>query len=160
MRVLIISDTHGRLFNLKKVIDRCGPFDHVIHAGDFQRQESEIKEMCGCSLTMVKGNGDGASSLPLMDVACVENDRILVVHGHRHMVAYDRDYAVSLAKENGCNMLVCGHTHMPFIDESDPDVTVMNPGSLTRPRQIDARPSFIVLSYDRQGNHLLSMNYL
>ena len=51
------------------------------------------------------------------------------------------------AKSRGFNIVMYGHTHRPSIDMSDPEVTVINPGSLAYPRQEGRRPTYIVMTF-------------
>ena len=37
-----------------------------------------------------------------------------------------------------------GHTHRPYL-EQDPDITVLNPGSLSFPRQEGRKGSFMIM---------------
>ena len=39
MKVLIVSDTHGRDENLEIVINREAPFDMLVHCGDVEGRE-------------------------------------------------------------------------------------------------------------------------
>ena len=39
MKILIVSDTHGRLENLERVIEMTKPIDALIHLGDVEGQE-------------------------------------------------------------------------------------------------------------------------
>ena len=39
MKILIVSDTHRKNENLKKVLDREPPFDMMIHLGDAEGSE-------------------------------------------------------------------------------------------------------------------------
>ena len=36
MKILIISDTHGSVGNLEKVLKKVAPIDHLIHLGDVE----------------------------------------------------------------------------------------------------------------------------
>ena len=36
MKILIVSDTHGRHRNLEEVLDREGPIDMLVHLGDVE----------------------------------------------------------------------------------------------------------------------------
>ena len=40
-----------------------------------------------------------------------------------------------------------GHTHVPYLDEED-DVTILNPGSLTYPRQEGHEKTFVVMTIE------------
>ena len=43
------------------------------------------------------------------------------------------------------------HTHMPYIDIGE-DVTILNPGSLSYPRQEGRKNTFLVMEVDQEGN--------
>ena len=43
MKILIVSDTHGRLENLERVIEMTKPIDALIHLGDVEGQEDYMK---------------------------------------------------------------------------------------------------------------------
>ena len=45
MKVLIVSDTHGKHKNLEKVLDLVRPIDLMIHLGDAQGHEDYIAEI-------------------------------------------------------------------------------------------------------------------
>lgn len=49
-----------------------------------------------------------------------------------------------------------GHTHKPVVDREG-DLTAVNPGSLTYPRQEGRRPSFIIMDLDRKGRRILRL---
>ena len=38
MKILIVSDTHGRHRNLEEVLDREGPIDMLVHLGKRSKQ--------------------------------------------------------------------------------------------------------------------------
>ena len=43
-----------------------------------------------------------------------------------------------------------GHTHVPIINQGR-DVTILNPGSLTLPRQDGFANTYILMEIDREG---------
>ena len=45
MKILIVSDTHGRLENLERVIEMTKPIDALIHLGDVEGQEDYIRRL-------------------------------------------------------------------------------------------------------------------
>ena len=45
MKVLIVSDTHGRDENLEIVINREAPFDMLVHCGDVEGREFYIEAL-------------------------------------------------------------------------------------------------------------------
>ena len=52
-----------------------------------------------------------------------------------------------------------GHTHKPVVTEKD-GVLVINPGSLSYPRQAGRKSSYAVLNTDIQGNIDAEIKYL
>ncbi len=52
-----------------------------------------------------------------------------------------------------------GHTHKPVIDV-DKDITAINPGSLSFPRQEGRKPSYIIMDLDRDGQVHYHLNFL
>ncbi len=160
MKILIVSDTHGRLDNLEKAVERVEDFDHLIHCGDAEGQEDEIEEIAGVPVTIVRGNNDWDSKLPANRVVDFGPYSLFVTHGHRYGVGYGTRELCEEAQARGCNVAVYGHVHVPEVDESDPEITVINPGSLTFPRQANRRPSYVVMEITPKGEALYTINYL
>ena len=52
MKILIVSDTHGRLENLERVIEMTKPIDALIHLGDVEGQEDYIRRLVPCAAYM------------------------------------------------------------------------------------------------------------
>lgn len=67
-----------------------------------------------------------------------------MAHGHCHFVSLGLRDLAETARANGCSVAMFGHTHRPLIEESG-GITVINPGSLSFPRQDGRRPSYIVM---------------
>ena len=64
MRVLIVSDTHGRHSGLDRVLEEAGKIDMFIHLGDVEGGEEYIDAVVDCEKHMVRGNNDFFSELP------------------------------------------------------------------------------------------------
>ena len=45
MKILIVSDTHGREENLRKALEKTGPIDRLIHLGDVEGSEEYIRKI-------------------------------------------------------------------------------------------------------------------
>lgn len=58
MKILIVSDTHGRDENLEKAVYREEPFDYLIHCGDVEGREIFIEALVDCPCCIVSGNND------------------------------------------------------------------------------------------------------
>lgn len=129
MRFVIASDTHGRTDKLIE-LQMKEPADRYLFAGDL----CDEPKVAG-PWAMVQGNNDHylGSTLPKAIVIDAGKHKILMTHGHLQGY-YDRTKKLAkLARDNGCDILVYGHTHRPEITEQD-GVLILNPGSLSRPR--------------------------
>ena len=162
-RFLIFSDNHGINIYLKEVLDQIGTdFDGVVQLGDCQNAETEqeIRNIFTCPVYMVAGNCDFFSRLAKAQIVELGCHRILITHGHYHYVSVGiRDLAEE-AKANGCDIAMFGHTHRPLLDENDPELTVLNPGSLSFPRQEGRRPSYALMEYGESGKARFEIRYL
>ena len=63
------------------------------------------------------------------------------------------------AIERNCDIAMYGHTHRPFL-EVGKDVTILNPGSLSYPRQEGRKPSYMVMEMDEDGTARYQTYYL
>ena len=104
MRILVISDSHGQLGNLNEILKEAGKVDRVIHLGDAVGQDEEIREMCGCPVTIVRGNCDFYSKNELVEIVEEENVKIFATHGHRFNVEYSANDLCNAAREEGCSV--------------------------------------------------------
>ena len=64
MKVLIVSDTHGREDNLEKVLEKESPIDAMVHLGDVEGSEDYIRILTDAPVYMVAGNNDFYTDLP------------------------------------------------------------------------------------------------
>lgn len=55
MRILVISDSHGRNDDVAGVIEQVGPIDMLIHCGDVERGDDYIRSLVDCPVHMVSG---------------------------------------------------------------------------------------------------------
>ncbi len=153
-RLIVISDTHSlphpRAFEL---INSLQP-DAILHAGDVGEYSvidtfSEI-----CPVYAVRGNIDTSSmALPdflLFNIFSKEQLllRILTLHvgiyGHRL-----RSEVTLMARTEKASLVVCGHSHIPFIG-SHHGIAMFNPGSIG-PRRLGLPIVFGVLQLDPSG---------
>lgn len=144
MKVLIVSDTHGRDEKLEKAVLAEAPFDYLIHCGDVEGREFFIEALAECPCTIVAGNNDFFSDLPREEELELAGIRMLVTHGHYYGVSMDLYGLVDEAKSRGCQVVLFGHTHRPVAEEKG-GVLVINPGSLSYPRQEGRKPSYAVM---------------
>ena len=151
MKILICSDTHRYDKNLHAVIEEHLPLDMLIHLGDAEGSDPMIASWLneGCELVMVKGNNDFFSQLEPEVELELGPHRALLTHGHYYNVSLGVDYLREEAVDRGCDMAMYGHTHRPFLEYGD-EVLILNPGSLSYPRQEGRRPSYMILEFDKK----------
>lgn len=161
MKILICSDTHRKDDNLRDVIMEQAPLDMLIHLGDAEGSDPLIASWLNeeCELVMVRGNNDFFSQLePELELELGPH-RILLTHGHYYNVSLGVDYLREEAADRGCDMAMYGHTHRPFLEYGD-EVLVLNPGSLSYPRQEGRRPSYMILEFDKEWTPHFHTYYL
>ena len=159
MKILVVSDTHGRDENFEQAVMQETPFDMLIHCGDVEGREIFIEALTECSCHIVSGNNDFFSDLPREEIVEAGNNRIFVTHGHYYGVSMDITGVIDEAKDRGCNAVFFGHTHKPLL-ENIGGVLALNPGSLTYPRQRGRRPSYAIVNLDQTGHLTAELKYL
>jgi putative phosphoesterase len=159
MKVLIVSDSHGRTSYLEQVIERVKPIDLFIHLGDFEGQEDYIQCLVDCDSHLVSGNNDYFTDIEREKIIHIQNYRVLLTHGHRFHVNYGTENLYKTAIENNCDIVMYGHTHIPHIEESG-GIYIVNPGSITLPRQDGRNPSYLIMEIDRYGLVHFTMNFI
>lgn len=152
MKILIVSDTHRKDDNLKRVLDEHKPLDMLIHLGDAEGSEYLIENWVNheCDLRMVMGNNDFFSDLDREIEVEIGPHRALLTHGHYYNVSLGVEGLRKEAKARGCDIAMYGHTHRPYLEEGA-EVTVLNPGSLSYPRQEGRKPSYMIMEMDEDG---------
>lgn len=161
MKILIVSDTHRKDDNLKRVLDEHMPLDMLIHLGDAEGSEYLIENWVneGCELKMVLGNNDFFSVLDREIELELGSHKALLTHGHYYNVSLGVENLRQEALERGCDIAMYGHTHRPYLEEG-PDVTILNPGSLSYPRQEGRKPSYMILELDDDGKMHFQTYYI
>jgi len=161
MKILVMSDSHGHDEYMQQAIRRERPFDALIHLGDIMGSEDKLKSIAKVPVYMVSGNCDLLSRQPLVRIEELGGCRILMAHGDRHNVYFDGiDPLREEARSQDCRVVLFGHTHQPLVDASDPQVLVLNPGSIALPRQSDRQRSYMILEIDAQGTPHPTLEYL
>lgn len=163
MRVLVVSDTHRYGDNFYALVEQLEEIDLVIHCGDIEGQEYEFEEVVQecfqCPFVAVTGNNDFFSNLDQEAAINVGPLRALVTHGHHYYVSMSNEFIKQEAKARGFDMVFYGHTHRPVFEQQD-GITVVNPGSLTYPRQEGRRPSYALLEVEPNGKVSGSICYI
>jgi putative phosphoesterase len=148
LRLAIVADTHSHPHpKTAKWIAALSP-DAVLHAGDVGDLVvlDELERLA--PVIAVRGNVDERASF-LPDVVTIDvrsGDASAMKLVLTHIAVYGpkiRADAARLATASGARLVVCGHSHVPFIGR-DRGLTVFNPGSIG-PRRIHLPIVFGVL---------------
>ena len=159
MKILVVSDTHGRDRELETAVEREAPFDKLIHCGDVEGREIFIEALADCPCCIVAGNNDFFCDLPREQEIAIGGKKALVTHGHYYGVSIDLSGIADEARSRGCEIAFFGHTHKPVVAQKN-GVLVINPGSLAYPRQSGRKSSYVILNTDIRGNIDAQIKYL
>jgi len=156
LRLAVVADTHSRPHpRTAEHIAAFGP-DAIVHAGDIGDLDV-LRELARLApVHAIRGNIDvRAADLP--DVLVIDAHgpddatvRILLVHIGVNGPRIRADVA-RLARARGATLVVCGHSHVPFLG-LDRGLGVFNPGSVG-PRRFSLPIVFGTLVLDRTGMH-------
>ena len=159
MRVLIVSDTHGRHTAFDRALEQAGKIDYLVHLGDTEGGEDYIQAACGCPAYILAGNNDFFSScLREMEIDFAGR-KAFMTHGHYYYVSLGPERIVEEGEARNADIVMFGHTHKPFREKFG-DMTVLNPGSLSFPRQEGRRGSYIIMEIDEAGDVEFTIHYL
>ena len=149
MRIVVISDSHGRSDIIDKILSLQPDACYVFFLGDNTRdiEDFEILYPHKKFLT-VSGNCDFNSFYPYTGMETVEGVKIFYTHGHTLNVKSSTEYLLKSAKQNGCKIALYGHTHIANTLYED-GVYLVNPGSVSRPR--NSGPSYAVIDITPKG---------
>lgn len=168
MKIIVISDTHGRADNVDTVINMHKNADVLLFLGDGLRDMFGREHLHrGGVFAAVKGNCDevslfNTSDIPDEHLINLGEYTVLMMHGHKYGVKYGTEAAVERAAMLGADLLLYGHTHVPeerYIPDGarvggvvlEKPLRVFNPGSLGAPR--DRYPSYGLI--DTKGKNIL-----
>ena len=150
MKVLVMSDSHGLHKNIERVLALESPIDMFIHLGDVESDEAFIMARITCEKHIVRGNNDFFSSLPREELVQIGSHLAFLTHGHNYYVSFDSQMIIEEALARGADIVMYGHTHKPLLQIED-EITVLNPGSISLPRQKEKKPSYAVLDVSENG---------
>lgn len=150
MKLLVISDIHGSLFYLKKILNifEKNSYDKILILGDElyhgprnplpkeynPKEAAELLNRYKNKIIAVRGNCDSEVDQMVLDFPITadynmilwENKKIFMTHGH----IYNIDNSLPL--ENG-DILIYGHFHIPMIQRKEGKI-FLNPGSISLPK--------------------------
>ncbi|KXL54537.1 hypothetical protein CLNEO_06440 [Anaerotignum neopropionicum] len=148
MKILVFSDSHGRIENAKAVLGRLEhKTDMVFHLGDNDEDAVALQSMFPkLPFHYVKGNNDFRWDTPSHKLVTAQGKRFLLTHGHKQRVHYNLNTIAYWGEEQGADAVVFGHTHVALNDSSG-RIYLVNPGSITLPRDSHI-PTFAIITIE------------
>ncbi|WP_066498060.1 metallophosphoesterase [Abyssisolibacter fermentans] len=135
MKIVVVSDTHGMVGNVIKLINKLDDIDLIIHLGDNLKDAIEIENKLGVECIFVKGNCDMFSCAKAGEekILEIEGRKLLLTHGHKYNVKYGLDRLYCKVKELEVDIVLFGHSHISVNEQYD-NILFLNPGSATYPK--------------------------
>lgn len=159
MRVLIVSDTHGKRYNLDRALQEAGEIDMFVHMGDVEGDEVYIDAILECEKHIVGGNNDFFSRLPREEEFVIGGKKVFITHGHQYYVSLDPVTITEEGRARNVDIVMFGHTHKPYFNQSD-GITVLNPGSLSYPRQEGRKGSYMIMDIEEGQEPVFEQRFL
>ena len=128
MKLLVFSDSHGKLTPMFSAVEREKP-DAVIHLGDYVRDVDALRERFpALTVYSVRGNCDHGSEVTELLELTLEGVPVFLCHGHCYGVKYGTEKLLNAGWFSGARLVLFGHTHRPLLQEYE-ELTLLNPGS-------------------------------
>ncbi len=160
-RLVLVADTHSAPHpDSAKHITAQHP-THILHAGDIGDLGVLDQLATLSAVTAVRGNIDiHARDLPdAITIQLRDLDGPLVTLLLVHIAVYGpklRAEIAKLANAEGASIVVCGHSHVPFMGR-DKGVVIINPGSIG-PRRFQLPIVFATMDVNRERISMQHVN--
>lgn len=141
IQIVLCSDSHRTVEPLLYLRKKYAHADYFVHCGDSELPK-EMLEGFAC----VGGNNDMYGEYPDHLALSIGSHRIYVTHGHRDMILGHLELLVKKAKNNQCDIVCYGHSHVADVEVID-GITCLNPGSIWHNRD-GSMPSYMVVTLE------------
>lgn len=149
MRILVISDSHGRINNIEKAIEAHPSVQHIFFLGDCVNDLENLRFIYDEKIFhTVSGNCDHSSFERCSDMIELGGLRIFYTHGHLYSVKSGMERLREAATSCGADLVLYGHTHIAKT-EYDGGVYYVNPGSIGMGRSNGE--SYAVIDIEHNG---------
>ena len=158
-KIMVVSHTHGHHENFRKALRTEGNIDLLIHLGDSEGEEDYIAALTDCETVIVAGNCDYFSRLDKEMMLQLGSKKAFITHGHYYSVSLGTEVIIDEAVSREADIVMFGHTHKPVVEEED-GIMVINPGSISYPRQENRKPSYIIIAIDNENEFNYEIKYI
>lgn len=131
IKILVISDSHGYLFNLEEILKKEYSANMIIHLGDGADEMLVMTDFTQNKIVYtIKGNCDSSAfGFPEQQTINVEDKKICACHGHRYNIKYGVEKLYFYGQSNNYDLCLFGHTHSQF-SEKENGLYLFNPGAV------------------------------
>ena len=138
IKLLVLSDSHGRTGKLKNIIMDNSEADAIIFLGDGEDDFDDATMACGMSkyatvqravILQVRGNCDRMSMEQVTILHEFAGIKFYITHGFEQGVKYGLEEITTNAYYSECKVALFGHTHRQHLSEND-GITLFNPGAV------------------------------
>jgi len=158
-KILVISDTHKKITQTLKLMDKIPDVDHIFHLGDLVSDAIDIASVVDIPVDYVAGNCDfyerNARTTKIVEIG---QNKFFLTHGHHYNVKHSMTDLERMAKEENYSGILFGHTHMAHMSYIG-NTLLLNPGSISKPKN-SQKPTFAILQVDARGAVHATLNDL
>ncbi len=130
LRILVLSDSHGDFFSMKKAIEAQPTAEAVVFLGDGHYDFERAKPLFeGKRIYTVRGNYDFHCEYPKNQIINEGGLKIYITHGHYEYVKSSLSRLITISKRNNCQLALYGHNHRQQEDSAD-GLKLFCPGAL------------------------------
>ncbi len=107
------------------------------------------------------GAVDYLNGLKTHETVEIDGRRIAIFHGSPRdddEYVYDADASADLLEMSGADILIMGHTHIPFVKRLDKGL-IANAGSVGQPRDNDSRASYLIIDTEGVSTSIVRVEY-
>ncbi|MGC8496916.1 MAG: metallophosphoesterase family protein [Thermoplasmata archaeon] len=150
------------LFKQYNVISIAGNHDKAVLSGNFSNFNDDAK--IAALWTRSQLNSESFAYLGSLNssITVIDNNKKIAVH---HGAPFDEDYYMyeesvseSLLQYDHADILVLGHTHVPYILKFGAKI-ICNPGSAGQPRDGDSRAAYVIVNTENIEIELKRVKY-
>lgn len=130
MKVLILSDSHGRVGNILDAVEREMP-DHIFFLGDVCHDMEDLAALDPTlPISAVAGNCDGWDGGEEEMELSLEGVRCLLTHGHLQNAKRGLWGLVNAGVDREVDAVFFGHTHCAMAQRQPEGLWLVNPGTI------------------------------